>query len=160
MIICPPGSKRSIEAIARTNYLHSHFRRHGKISDSDMLFTLSLFALEGIRWIERYDWRALSDVERCAIATFWKSLGEDMGVSYEGMRACEKGWKDGLEWLEELDEWSRGYEEKFMVFSEDNVRLGEATVELLLWQVPRRFKGVARNFVSCLLSPRLRKAMK
>jgi hypothetical protein len=113
--------------------------------------------LEGIKWIDKYEWRALSDTERCAIATFWKSLGEDMGASYEGLRAREKEWKDGLE---DLDDWIRGYEEKLLVFLEDNVKLGEATVELMLWQVSRRFKGVARNFVSCPLSPRLRRAMK
>jgi hypothetical protein len=80
-----------------------------------------------------------------------------MGVSYEGLRQ-RKGWNDGLEWLEDLDNWSRGYEGD-LVLSEDNVKLGETTVELMLWQLPRRFKGFARSFSSCSLGLRLRKAI-
>ncbi|KAL8730332.1 MAG: hypothetical protein Q9181_004691 [Wetmoreana brouardii] len=71
-----PGSKRSVEALGRINWLHDRHRHRGEgkggIRDEDMLFTLSLFALEPMRWVKRYEWRELSQVEVCAVGTLWK----------------------------------------------------------------------------------------
>jgi hypothetical protein len=66
-----PDSERAIDGVARVNFLHGRYRRAGKISDDAMLYTLSLFALEPGRWVARYDWRPLSDVEKCAMGIFW-----------------------------------------------------------------------------------------
>ncbi|KAF4228503.1 hypothetical protein CNMCM8980_006843 [Aspergillus fumigatiaffinis] len=41
-----PTSERAITALARTKLLHTGYRASGKILESDMLYTLSLFALE------------------------------------------------------------------------------------------------------------------
>ena len=41
-------------------------RQKGFISNDDFLYTLGLFALEPIRWVERYEWRSLSLMEKCA----------------------------------------------------------------------------------------------
>jgi len=32
-----------------------------------MLYTLSLFALEPIRWVNRYEWREMTPMEVCAM---------------------------------------------------------------------------------------------
>ncbi|KAF2185019.1 hypothetical protein K469DRAFT_726903 [Zopfia rhizophila CBS 207.26] len=77
-------SKRTADtALSRMNYLHSKYQKAGKISNDDMLYTLSLFALEPIRWIYLYEWRRLTDLERCACGTFWKTMGNDMHVSFK-----------------------------------------------------------------------------
>lgn len=55
---------------ARMNYLHSLYQRSGKISNDDMLYTLSLFILEVERWIRLYEWRKLTDMELCALYVF------------------------------------------------------------------------------------------
>lgn len=54
-VLNAPASPRALEAIARINFLHSGYRQNGKITDEDMLYTLSLFALEPSRWVKRYD---------------------------------------------------------------------------------------------------------
>jgi hypothetical protein len=77
-----PTSERTIRAISRMNHLHSRYQKAGKISNDDMLYTLSLFAPEPICWINRFEWRCLTDLERCASGTYWKSMGDAMKISY------------------------------------------------------------------------------
>ena len=45
-----PSDERSHEALARLNFLHGHYIAQGLISNDDLLYTLSLFLLEPIRW--------------------------------------------------------------------------------------------------------------
>lgn len=49
------------------NYLHGRYQKAGKISNDDMLYTLSLFVLEVERWTREYDWRPLTQMEICAL---------------------------------------------------------------------------------------------
>lgn len=93
------------------------------------------------------------------MGTFWKGLGDAMEISYNRLSSNEHGWRDGLQWLEELEEWSRTHEEANMVPAVDNQRLALATADLLLWNLPRKWKGTATKFVAALLEPRLRVAM-
>lgn len=62
-----PSSDRANSAIARMNYLHSMYQRSGKISNDDMLYTLSLFVLEVERWVRENEWRSLTPMELCAL---------------------------------------------------------------------------------------------
>jgi hypothetical protein len=48
------------------NYLHGRYQKAGKISNDDMLFTLSLFVTEVERWARLYEWRQLTLMEICA----------------------------------------------------------------------------------------------
>ena len=159
VVINQPNSQRTIDGIARMNYLHGGYRKAGKISDTDMLYTLSLFALEPSRWIRRYEWRTLTDMEQCAIGHFWKNLGDDMLIPFTLLASGQSGWRDGLQWLEELEEWSLRYEEANMIPAESNKRLATSTIDLLLWKVPHGWRNVAGNFVAALLEPRLQAAM-
>ncbi|KAK3318089.1 hypothetical protein B0H66DRAFT_478055 [Apodospora peruviana] len=161
MIVRPPGSKQAMEAVARTNYLHSSYRRAGKISDDDMLYTLSLFVLEAIRWTDKYEWRRLTDMERCAMATCFKVWGEDMEIPYSRLPSYQQGgWADGLAWLEELDAWSRQYEERYLAPSSDNAQVAGATMDFILCRLPWGFKSIGQGIVSVILGPRLQDAMK
>jgi hypothetical protein len=45
----------------------SVYQKAGKISNDDMLYTLSLFVLETSRWIRTYEWRAMTPMEVCAM---------------------------------------------------------------------------------------------
>ena len=128
--------KEIIDAIARINQLHAPYVKSGNISNDDMLFVLSLFALEQWRWIDRHEWRTFTELELCALGTFWKVLGEALGVEYERLRGAEKGWRDGLEWLTDLDTWGKEYQRKRMVPAKENKLLAEKTLDGLLWNVP------------------------
>ena len=49
----PPTSERSIKAISRMNYIHGGYQVSGKISHDDLLYTLSVFMTEPVRWVSR-----------------------------------------------------------------------------------------------------------
>ena len=158
-----PTAERTRQAIGRMNYIHSGYRKSGKILDDDMLYTLALFACEPVRWINKYEWRQLEDFEVCAIGTFWKSVGDAMGISWEKLKSGTGGkegtWRDGLEWWEEIRAWSEAYEEEKMVPAECNRKTAEETTRILLWTIPRPLKGAGRHLVSALMDERLRRAM-
>ena len=154
-----PTSSRSIEAIGRMNYIHAQYQKSGKILDDDLLYTLALFAGEPARWIDKYEWRNLEDIEKCAIGTFWKAIGDAMGIPFEKLRSGREGWIDGLQWLEEMNEWSAEYEKRVMVPDKNNHKIAEQTVAILLYSIPRFAKGIGRKIVSALMDDRLRRAM-
>ena len=155
----PPASLRAREGIARMNYLHHGYRQSGKILDDDMLYTLSLFVLEPVRWVDRFEWRKMSDLEKCAMGTFWKSVGDAMEISYEKLPSYSRGWRDGLHFFEEIDAWSRAYEIGKMVPAESNRLVADGTVDVLLWDIPTPLHGVGRQMVYWLMDDRLRNAM-
>lgn len=158
-VLNPPGSARAIEALARVNYLHSAHRASGRITDEDMLYTLSLFVLEPARWIARYEWRALTDFERCAVATLWKSTGSALGVKYDLLPGSQDGWRDGLQWLNELDTWSCRYQDAHMVPNATNKKVADATLYHILYAAPASLKAVGFNIITVLLEEQLRVAM-
>lgn len=154
-----PTSKRTLEAVSRMNYIHSVYQKSGKLLDDDMLYTLALFAREPARWIKQYEWRELEDFERCAIGTFWKSIGDAMGIGYEKLKSGKDGWVDGLHWLDEAVEWAEEYEKRCMRPHVNNKITAEQTVAVLLWNVPPAMKGIGKHLVSALMDDRLRTAM-
>ncbi|KAJ5211148.1 hypothetical protein N7491_010968 [Penicillium cf. griseofulvum] len=154
-----PASERSYLGLARTRYLHSGYRASGKILDDDMLFTLALFAIQPIRFINRYEWRQLSEMERCAIGTFWKSAGDALDISYEKLPSGKTGFRDGIHWLEELDAWSEEYETKCMVPHVKNRELADQTTAVLLFMLPSMLHPFGLQVVSFMMDDRLRKAM-
>lgn len=154
-----PTSKRTLEAVSRMNYLHSGFQKSGQLLDDDMLYTLALFAREPVRWIDQYEWRQLEDFEKCAIGTFWKSIGDAMGIGYEKLKSGKDRWIDGLHWLEDVVEWAEAYEKRCMRPHINNKITAEQTVAVLLWNVPPAMKGIGKHLVSALMDERLRTAM-
>lgn len=155
-----PSDRRTLDAISRMNYLHGGYRKGGKILDNDMLYTLSLFALEPVKWVERYEWRSLSELERCAMGTFWKSVGDAMEISYEELPSYSQGgFRDGIQWLEEVAAWSERYEAGHMVPAKSNRETADETTAVLLWMVPEVVKPLGFSFVSYMMDDRLRKAM-
>ena len=141
------------------NFLHAGYRKSGKITNDDMLYTLSLFALEPVRWVKRYEWRELTELELCACGTYWKSIGDAMDISYSKLPSLVPGWKDGLQWLDEVEAWSLKYEEAYMVPANTNKQLADSHFEIIFINVPARFLGPCKKLISVLLGERLRKAM-
>jgi hypothetical protein len=159
VVLNTPDSEHTIDGIARMNYLHGRYTKSGKISNNDMLYTLSLFVLEPIRWVSKFEWRHLTDLEKCAMGVYWKDLGEAMHISYTPLASGQPGWTDGLHWLEELEAWSLAYETEKMVPAEANAKLARATFDIALFKVPASLKPFGYKLATCLLEPRLRTAM-
>ena len=124
-----------------------------------MLYTLSLFALEPNRWVRKYEWRELSALELCAVGTLWKYLGEALKVSFKGLAGCEKGWGNALEWMRDLEIWSREYEGKYMVPAESNHKLAESTLRIILHKAPSSMIGFGRKTFATVMEEKLREAM-
>ncbi|KAL8907256.1 MAG: hypothetical protein Q9207_001497 [Kuettlingeria erythrocarpa] len=153
-----PSDPRTLEAIARMNYIHCLYQKSGAIRDDDMLFTLSLFAIEPVRWIERYEWRKLEAFEQCALGVFWKSIGDAMGINYQNLKSAKEGWVDGLHWVGELAEWSEDYEKANMVPHPNNNKTANETVAILLWGIPKPLQPFGTRIVSAIMDGRLRTA--
>ncbi|EPS40676.1 hypothetical protein H072_5474 [Dactylellina haptotyla CBS 200.50] len=158
-VIGNPKDPRTIDAIARINYLHSRYIKAGKISNDDMLYTLSLFALEPARWTDRWEWRKLTDMEKCAIGVFWKNLGDAMEIKYDPLSSFDLGWSDGLGWLAELSEWSLRYEEQSMIPVEANKILADSAIGIIMFNTPGFMRLFLKRTVSVLVGERLCKAM-
>lgn len=154
-----PHSDRAQTAIARTKYLHKGYRASGKILESDMLYTLSLFATEPIRFVTLYEWRDLTNMERCAVGTYWKSLGDALGISYDALPSGRTGFQDGINWLEEISAWSQRYEAEHMRPHPRNKEIADKTIDVLLYYLPRFMKPMGVNFIAYLMDDRLRNAM-
>ena len=158
-VLNKPGSDRSVTAIARINYLHDRHRARGKIADQDMLYTLSLFALEPARWLKRHEWRELNEMELCAVGIYWKYLGDALKVPFELLPGSKTGWRDGLEWLQELREWSEAYEKKHMMPAQSNKKLADSTLDIMLYSIPSWAHGIGVKFFGAFLEERVRNAM-
>ena len=154
-----PNSERCIEAYARLNYLHGHYIKQGKISNDDMLYTLSLFLNQPAEWIKRYEWRELSDLEICALGVFHKAMGDAMEISFKKLPSYSTGWKDGFTFFRELDTWAKEYERTYMMPHQTNYDTAVQTRKLLLSMYPPFMQGVLSKIVSAPLDDRLREAI-
>ncbi|KAL5116727.1 hypothetical protein ACEQ8H_005339 [Pleosporales sp. CAS-2024a] len=154
-----PMAERSNAAIARMNYLHGRYQKAGKISNDDMLYTLSLFITEVERWVGLYEWRKLTDMEICATGVHWKSIGDAMGIDFSPLEHGPSSFRDGLEFFQDIKQWAEQYEIECMLPNKWNHQLAEETSAILLIDVPKPMKPFAKNFVKALMDDRLREAM-
>ncbi|KAI0468353.1 hypothetical protein F4859DRAFT_506202 [Xylaria cf. heliscus] len=154
-----PSAPATVAAVARVNRIHSLYRPSGVMSDADMLYTLSLFALEPGRLIARFEWRGLTVQERCALATLWKALGEELRIPFDPLPSSGKGgFRDALHWLGELEEWGRDYEARYREKSPETVAVADRKLDTWTGNVPKRLRPVARSFLAALIEPGLRRA--
>ena len=155
------GSEQWVEATSRMNCIHAEYERKGKISNDDLLYTLALFMREPIAWSDRWDWRAATEVEKAASGVFWCAMGEAMGIKFSGLTTYDKGQKfmNGLQFYEELCQWTEEYEKRCMVPDETNHVVAEQTTNLLLFLVPAPMKELGKKAIFALMDERLRRAM-
>lgn len=159
ILLNAPSSTRTVDALGRMNQLHDPYQRSGLISNDDLLYTLSLFVFEPMRWVNKYEWRRFSDFEVCARGCQWKAVGDAMGIDDSILRSGKKGWQDGLQWAQELEEWSEAYEAACMKPAESNKLVTEQAVMLLLSQLPEGLQGRASPCIDELFGKRLRAAI-
>jgi hypothetical protein len=153
------ASDRRIDGVARMNFLHDRYRRAGKIFDDDMLYTLSLFALEPCRWTKRPEWRDLTPLERCALGASWRDIGEAMDVPFGALEPYMPHERDGLAWVDAMEAWSVDYEKEHLRPAESNRRVASATLDIVLFMVPVFLHGFALKLISALFDPKTREAM-
>lgn len=151
----PPTSERAIQAIARMNHLHRPYKKAGKISNTDLLYTLSVAIIQPIEFIGLYEWRPLNDMEVCAIGAFWKSIGDAMEIEYKGY-LTQDDWKDGIEFVDDITAWAKRNEVKDMKPHASNRTLADALIGMLLPFIPAA--DFALQIVTVLMGDRMREA--
>ncbi|OTA98099.1 hypothetical protein M426DRAFT_326255 [Hypoxylon sp. CI-4A] len=155
----PPTSERSPNGIARMNFLHSRYVKEGTISNNDLLYTLSVFIIEPPRFARLYDWRPMNEMERCAYGVFWKSVGDAMGIEYKGCLArAEPGWRDGIEFAEDIEAWAKDYEIVAMKPSKVCAKPAQALIPMITYWVPWFAKSFFNQIIISLLGERVRDA--
>jgi len=138
-------SERGLRALSKMNWLH---RRYGaKIGNEEMIHTMAMFVLEPQRWIERYEWRSMSELERVAAFIYWKEIGNRMGIT------------NMPQTLPDLEAWVEKFEETHMIYADSNRVCAETTTNLYLRNVPSLLKNFARLAASSLLEDRVRIAV-
>ncbi|KAK1987505.1 hypothetical protein LZ30DRAFT_163945 [Colletotrichum cereale] len=153
----PPTSDRALKAISRMNYLHSRYIAAGQISNADLLYTLAVCITEPIRFMRLYEWRALTDMEACAIGTHWKAIGDAMNIRYKGFLRQES-WADGIEFVDDITAWAAQYEVDAMKPSRLNLQASSQLTEMLLFHVPSFAQPFAREVLHVLMGDRVRAA--
>ena len=137
-------SPRARKAIGRMNAMHGRFR----IANDDLLYVLSTFVCEPIRWLERFGRRPMTEREQQAWFLYYCGLGARMGIESIPDR------------LDAMMRWNRDYEAVNFRFSDSNKRIGEATSNLLLgFYAPRWLFWAGRPVIRALLDPPLLDSM-
>jgi len=136
--------QRGAAALNRMNKMHARFR----ISNEDMLYVLSTFVFEPIRWIERFGWRPLTEKETAAFFHYYRDLGTRMGI------------KDIPDDLETFELFNCTYEARRFRYAQSNALIGQKTLDLLLgFYLPRRLIPLGRPSARALMDPPLLDAM-
>lgn len=145
ILVMGVDSDRGMRALAKMNWLH---RRYGsKITNGDLIHTLALFILESQRWIDAYEWRKLTDLEKVAAFVYWREIGNRMGI------------KDIPETLDALKTWTVAYEKDHMFYTDDNKACVEATVNLFLRNTPGFLHGAVKIATAAFLEPYTRASL-
>ncbi|KAG0150197.1 hypothetical protein CROQUDRAFT_38765 [Cronartium quercuum f. sp. fusiforme G11] len=137
-------SERGLLAISRINFIH---RLYGPaITRDDLLFTLCMFVFEPIRMIDWLDWRPTTNLEKHARFVLWRDIGTRMGIT------------DIPSTPQALADWFAKYRLQAVTFAESNVRVGEATMHLLLRPYPAFLRPILRQAVIVLIPDDIRQA--
>lgn len=138
------NSEMSTLAIARMNYIHAQYK--SQITNEDLLYTLSLFIVEPVKWHAKFGWRPLHDVEVQANFLLWKAIGERMEI------------EDIPETYEGLTAWIKDYESDKMTFAASNKMVADSSIRLFMRPIPSFMHPLARNIIYALLEPQVLKA--
>jgi hypothetical protein len=139
----PPNSLRSNLALQRLNFLHSQY----PISNNDYLYTLSVFIVEPIQWIQRYGYRSPHSLEKESLYLVWCDIGKKMGI-----RNIPNSW-------EAIEKWMTNYEQTRMKFHPSNQIIANSTIKLFLSVLPSFLHPLGSNLIAAFCSPALRRAM-
>ena len=129
--------------IATMNYLHGRWN----LQNTDMLYVLSTFVFEPIRWHQKYGWRTPTYHEQQANFHFWREVGIRMNI------------KDIPENIEEYEAFNIAHEEKYFKYDDANRAIGGATVDLFVSWYPAFVRPLVREVVLSFLDDKLLYAM-
>lgn len=108
-------------ALRRVNRMHGHYG----IGNDDMRYVLCTFVVVPRRWIDAYGWRQLTPNERAAMAVYYRTLGEHMGI------------REVPRIYAEFEAYMDAYEAAHFGWDEGGRRVSDATLDLVAgWYGP------------------------
>jgi hypothetical protein len=139
LIDAGPDAPRGREVLRMLNRMHSRW----PIEVDDFLYVLCTFVVVPVRWIDQYGWRACTDAEREAIATFYREVGRRMGI-----RGLPGSYVDAARFLDE-------YEVANVRYSPEGAALAEATRGVLAGRLPTPLRPWAGRITALYLPDHL-----
>ncbi|MEV4443201.1 oxygenase MpaB family protein [Streptomyces sp. NPDC049577] len=136
-------SERGRQALRQINQAHRRF----SIANEDMLYVLSTFIYEPIRWIDRWAWRKTSETERLAAFYFYVEVGRRMNI------------RDLPTDFDEFERFNREYEQRYFRHEPSNQRVGGHIMKLYSSWYPRPVGAVVAATLPCRLDEEARRAL-
>ena len=137
------GETNDPTAIRRLNRMHGAY----DIPNDQMLYVLTTFVVVTRRWVDRYGYRPMLDVEVESMVRYWQRMGELMNISDVPT--------DYASFADYLDTYER---ERFG-FSPGGRAVSDATFALLASRFPAPLSELVRQIVLSMLAPHLRRAL-
>jgi hypothetical protein len=116
-------------------------RLHGRyaIRNDDLLYVLSTFVYEPIRWNARFGWRPLVEEERLAAFHFWRAVGQRMNI-----RAIPADYA-------ELERYNREYERTEFRYADSNRIIADATTGVFTSWFPAPLRPLVEQGIYAML---------
>ncbi len=135
-------SDRGLRAIKMMNRMHGKY----DISNEEMLYVLSTFIYEPIRWSTRFGWRTPTHHENLANYYFWLEIGKRMGI------------KDIPDTYEKFEQYNIDYERNNYAYDPANRRVADGTIQIMLDWYPKFLHPIIREVIYAMIDDPLRKA--
>jgi hypothetical protein len=138
------GSATGRSAMRRMNQMHGAY----PISNDDMRYVLSTFVVVPMRWMDRFGWRPMTEVERVASANYYRELGRHMNIA------------DRPRSYQEFAALLDAYEREHFAYSPGGRAVSDATLDLVAGFYPRPLRRLMRGVTLALLDRPLRDAFR
>ena len=136
-------SDRGSAALERMNRIHGHFN----IENRDYLYVLSTFIYEPIRWMDRFGWRPMCEVERLSCFYFWREIGKRMGIAEIPISS------------KQFESFNQDFEREHFRYAQSNQAIGHSTRDMFLGWFPMLLRPVIRPGVHALADESMRDAL-
>lgn len=137
-------SPQGRQLIATLNTMHGRW----SIANEDFLWILGTFVVPTTRFLDRFAWRRVTEVEREATATWFSALGERMGLT--ALPTCYADFEAVVD----------DYEASELAPSEAADRLFGASLHLTDTVLPPILRPRARTLLGALFEPQVRTALR
>ena len=129
-------SSRGQHMVEHLNWIHSHY----EISNDDYLYTLALFIIEPVRWMETFGYRTLTEREKYAGYLAFKSLGQAMEI------------KNIPESRDQFVAWYQKYRSQHMAYHPDNKKVTDGLIDGMKEMFPFIIRPLVRPVILTLIN--------
>lgn len=134
---------RGRQALRRINRAH----RGLNADNDDMLYVLSTFIYEPVRWIDRWAWRKVTQVEKLGSFYFFREIGLRMNITSVPTDYAA------------LLKFNENYERRRFQYELSNERVGTAVLRLYSSWYPRPIDALVAATLPCRLDQPTRRAL-